>query len=116
MREGKSMSTNRVLQFLSGPCACCREQRAIERQLDLAAVACERIEIAAGDCIEFWLPSAERYLRPHEEDEAGIRLLIGIETRHATLDEDLARYAVDEMRRIGAALLDAADAVEGGAA
>src|SRR5260370_10161 len=108
--------SNRILTYLRQPCPCCREQRDIERKLDLAAVSCERIELAAGDGIcEFWLPSAERYLNPRDDDDAGIRLLIGVEARTATIDEDLARYAVDELRRMAGELSTAADAIEGGA-
>jgi hypothetical protein len=107
---------NRVLQFLRPrSCPCCREQRDAERKLELAAVVCERIEVAAGDCIEFYLPSTARYLNPRDDDDdLGIRMLLGIEARAATVDEDLARYAVDELRRMAGELSTAADAIESG--
>jgi len=107
---------NRILAFMPRPCSCCRELREVEAQLDAAAAVAERIEALASGTLEFWLPSAERILKPKpdDDDEPGIRLLIGLDARTARIDEDLARYTVEELRRIAAALDDAADAIESG--
>ena len=106
---------NRILQWVHPhTCQFCQSLHEIERKLDLAEVAAERIEIAAGDgVLEFWIPDASRVLKAPDNDEpVGIRMMLAVEPRLATIDEDLAQYAVAELRRLARELTSAADAVE----
>jgi hypothetical protein len=114
---GREFRMNRILQFLqTRACDCCRAHQEIEHALEVAAVECERIEIAAGDeVLEFWLPSAERYLKPGDDDDRGIRFMLLVKSQGAGLDDDLARHTCDELRRIAGELTAAADRIGGAA-
>jgi hypothetical protein len=112
--------SNRILAFLRprecSHCSHCSQLHAIERQLDAAAIEAERIEAVAGETVEFWIPDASRVAKPKPDDEGevGIRMILATESRIARIDEDLTAFAIEELRRIGTALLNAADLVEGG--
>ena len=79
----------------------------------------------AGDVLEFVMPSLGEFLQPatvDSEDPDGneddlldrLRFFVCIRPRAALPGEDLTVYAVQELRRISAALADAADAIESG--
>jgi hypothetical protein len=110
--------SNRIFAYLRSPCPCCRELREIQRKLDAAMIVAASIEAAAGgtDVLEFWIPDASRVLKPKadDDDDVGIRLMLAVEPRLASIDEALATYAVDELRRIAADLTTAADRIESG--
>ncbi len=109
---------NRILQYVRPhSCQCCESLHQIERQLDLATIEAERIELVIGNIAEFWIPDASRVVRPKADDdgEVGIRLMVGIEPRLATIGEDLRQYAIAELRGLAIELDAAADRLEGGA-
>jgi hypothetical protein len=111
---------NRVLQFLHPYCPACNKIRHMEAVLAIATDEARRIETLIGNPdITFWIPDAARVLKqpkPEDDDDdaAGIRLILGIEPRLASIDEPLADFAVTELRRIASELWQAANRVEFG--
>jgi len=111
------MSTNRVLQYLRGPCSCCSRLQQIERKLETAAALAEQIEHVAAPpgLFEFWLPEPARVLNPKPDDELdgpGIRLIITEDLPVAGIDDDLTKFAVDALRELGQKLLTAAARIQ----
>ena len=123
---------NRIITQLNqrhDPCPCCAARREYQRIKEIV----EKIEADAGDGIfEFIIPSVNK-LAGHNEDldgldyidaddtgdewkegELSVRFYLSVESRQASLDEDLRRYTVEELRRMAAELRIAADAVEAG--
>ncbi len=117
------MSTNRIRAFLRPiECDCCREREHASRQRDRVMAEAERIELLADDAIEVMIPSLQNFMgerEPGDDDDDGeniwaLRFFVRLRPRVASFDESLTQYAADELRRIAAELLAAADRVEGG--
>ena len=125
---------NRVIAYLHHPqpeCPCCAARREYARLKKI----CESIEAdAKGNSdeppFEFMIPSVNKlvakaegqgatngdlaYLDDDEldADDLSITLLVCLEPRRASLNEDLRRYAVTELRSMAAKLTEAADRIE----
>ena len=114
------MSTNRVIHNSCRVNASCSVKTCrIERQPILTLMASASRSSSSSTTDASLIPRAViARLRPKPDgmDGVGIRFLIGeiAEPRWATLDECLYQYAAAELRRIGEALLAAAEALEGG--
>lgn len=108
---------NRVLAYMGGGCcAACRKLRRVEETIERQKVEAERIEaLFTEDEVEFWLPSAERVLRPRPDDEldgVGIRLLVSLDMDCAEIDADLRAFAIGELRRLARSVDGYADRIE----
>jgi len=109
---------NRLLQFLSRPCACCEARRLNDR----LNAACERVELDSGSAIEFVVPSVHTLAGDRDESDFDdprdaargprVKFFCVPEPVSVPIDTDLRQYAIDELRRISAELATAADLIE----
>jgi hypothetical protein len=107
---------NRILPFMS--CACCSQRRKVERQVERVKIEAERIESLCPDVFEFWVPSAERLLKPpkpddEDADEPGVSIVLALDFEHCPIDADLREFAIRELRRVAGDLVAAAEVLEG---
>lgn len=109
---------NRILAFVRRPCACCCRLREVEAILDRQSIEAERLEALCGKVVEYWLPDAERVVKPRPDDDAddlAIRLILSIEPDGIPIDGDLAACSIVALRALARELDAAALAMEGGA-
>ena len=99
---------NRISHRFEKPCRCQRIKRKVRR---IAAEA-NAVEKLMGSVAEFMVPSVASFL---SGDRRTARLFVAQDFEPAEAGDDLRTYAGRELRRLGLAMLAAADRLQGGA-
>lgn len=101
------MNTNRLSSLFGKPCKCCRVREKLNKLRDEA----QAIEIVAGDCVSFWIPTVESFVK----NDRQVHLMVSAESPNVDMKTDLRTFAIEQLHLLAAELTAAAERLEEGA-